>query len=87
MLYEYEKKKYHLGSIVEYTVNKIILKIANKYGIRGNQITFIWLAIDNLLVVESSKHLKCLTDPIADRRYSLTFRLEAFGKMLPKNIC
>ena len=87
VLYEYEQKKYHIGSIVEYTVDKVILKIARKYGIRSNQITFIWPAIDHLAIVENlTKHIKSLPDPIADRRYSLTFRLEAVGKMLRKNI-
>ena len=87
MIYESELKKYHLASILEYTVDKVILKIAKKYGIRDNQIPFIWPAVDHLVVVENfAKHLKGLPDPIADRRYSLTFRLEAFGKTLPKNI-
>ena len=87
VLYVSEQKNVHLASIVEYTVDKVILKIARKYGIRGNQITFIWPAVDQLVVVENfAKHLKGLPDPIADRRYSLTFRLEAFGKILPKNI-
>ena len=72
---------------MEYKVDKVILKIARKYGIRGNQITFIWPAVDQLVVVENfAKHLKGLPVPISDRRYSLTFRLEAFGKILPKNI-
>ena len=85
VLYVSEQKNVHLASIVEYTVDKVILKIARKYGILGNQITFIWPAVDQLVVVENfAKHLKGLPVPIADRRYSLTFRLEAFGKILPK---
>ena len=89
VIYEYEQKKYQVGSIVEYTVDKIILKIARKYGRRGNQITFVWPATDHFVAIENpTKLLRCLPDPIADRiGSSLIFKLEAFGKMLPNHIC
>ena len=88
VLYESKEKKYHVGSIVEYSDEKVVLKIAKKHGVRGNKITFVWPVIDNFVVVENlTKHVKVLPDPIANRRYSLIFNLEAFGKKLPKNIC
>ena len=89
VLLEYREKKYYVGSIVEYSVDNIVLKLARLYGVKGKQITFVWPHIDHVVVVENlTEGIKCLPDPVADRRgSSLIFNLKSFGKLSLKNIC